>query len=98
MISDPGFGREGKGVNSGAGTEVEEDHQPTREEEGLGLLRMEEKLWLLESESDFDSGEEVKLDDLLLLVNGDSDLPDWEGGESIMQSGSICVYRLYTYT
>lgn len=31
---------------------MEEDHQPTREEEGLGLLRMEEKLWLPASETD----------------------------------------------
>lgn len=52
MSSDPSFGAGGNGANSGTGTAVEEDHQPTREEEGLGLLRMEEKLWLPASETD----------------------------------------------
>lgn len=55
MSSDPGFGAAGNGANSGTGTEVEEDHQPTTEEEGLGLLRMEEKLWLLASAIDLDN-------------------------------------------
>lgn len=55
MSSDPGLGADGNGANSGTGTAVEEDHHPTTDEEGLGLLRMEEKLWLLASEIDFDN-------------------------------------------
>lgn len=60
MSSDPGLGAEGNGENSGTGTAVDEDHQPTTAEEGLGLLRMEEKLWLLASEIDLEN-EDVEL-------------------------------------
>lgn len=84
LSSDPGFGADDRGVNSGAGTEVEEDHQPTTVEEGLGLLRMEEKLWLLESVIDLDNDETVRLKGFLGFAIGDSELPgDREDGESI---------------
>lgn len=55
MSSDPVLGAAGNGANSGTGTAAEEDHQPTTEEEGLGLLRIDEKLWLLTSEIDLDN-------------------------------------------
>lgn len=69
-------------MNSGGATEVdEEDHQPIHEadSEALGLLRMEERLWLvpllvvaaLASELDL-------LGDLV------GDLPDREGCDSIL--------------
>lgn len=69
------------------GTEAEEDHHPTTEDDGLGLLRMEEKLWLLTSEIDFENEDaEVELDCFLLELPAENsaDLPgDWEGDESI---------------
>lgn len=63
---------------------MEEDHQPTPDEEGLGLLRMEEKLWLLESVIDLDNDETVRFNGFLRFAIGDSELPiDREDGESI---------------
>lgn len=65
------------GVNSGGGTGVGDDHQPIQEgsEPRWGLLRMEDKLWLLASEMDLDKVENF----LSLLLRSMKFLPDWEG-------------------
>lgn len=62
---------EARGVNSGGFTVDEDDHQPTQDASDFpacGLLRIEDKLWLLASELDLAEGEEVVRPRLVCLV------------------------------
>lgn len=68
-----------KDTNSGGATEEEEDDDHHQSDLATwGLLRMDDKLWLLEEE-----------ERILPACAGDSsiggDLPDWEGCESIFK-------------
>lgn len=59
VISKPGVLLAEGGANSATCTAVEDDHQPTQEpSETCGLLRMDDKFWVLASESDFDNKDE----------------------------------------
>lgn len=73
-----------KGANSGRVTEVEEEDHHQSDLPTWGLLRIDDKLWLLASELDF-----VKEESALPARVGDSsmcgDPPDWEGCESIIK-------------
>lgn len=89
--SEPGrFGEAATGENSEGDTEVveEDDHQPTTQEASpdlptCGLLRMEERLWLLASEMDLVrdecDGEEELPRSKLVRVLFTMDLPVKEG-------------------
>lgn len=83
---------ETRGVNSGGLTVDEEDHQPTQDASDLpacGLLRIEDKLWLLASELDLAKEEEVVRARVVCLLTGleysVGDLPDWEGWDSMVK-------------
>lgn len=110
VISKPGVLLAEGGANSATCTAVEDDHQPTQEpSETCGLLRMEDKFWVLASESDFDSKEEGV--ELCRLIG--ANLPDLgEGFGSIsfsrfvqhqsiqslhFQSQSNHIYRCFTW-
>ena len=85
---------EERGTNSGGATAVDEDdHQPIHEavSEAFGLLRMEERLWLVLVEEALVASELDLLGDLV------GDLPDREGCDSILtifhESTSIIWFR-----
>lgn len=70
------------GENSGAGRD-EGHHEEVSE--AWGLLRMEERLWLVAEEIDRARGEELGLGPEPVRFNPELNLPDWEGLGSIFR-------------
>lgn len=80
---------EERGKNSGGLTVDEDDHQAAQEASDLpacGLLRIEDKLWLLASELVLEEVVRRRLVSLLRRVEYSvGDLPDWEGWDSMLK-------------
>lgn len=77
---------EERGMNSGGVTAEEDDHQPTQEASDVpacGLLRIEDKLWLLASEDELVRPRLVCL--VMRVEYAVGDLPDWEGWDSMLK-------------
>lgn len=83
---------EARGMNSGGLTVDGDDHQPTHDASDFpacGLLRIEDKLWLLASGLDLGEEDEVVRPRVVSLLRrleySVGDLPDWEGWDSMLK-------------
>lgn len=80
-------------MNSGGATGAEDEAHHQSDFATWGLLRIDDRLWLLEDEDD----KEAEAERVLPAKAGDSsigwDLPDWEGCESIFTILEPFIHR-----